>query len=315
MKRVALVLGLVLCAVPAFGQQLTLETQRVADSSAMTFSFLGEQGGGGGQAAVEVPWNDAIAPGTPEHAARALKESTRHGEWVDIKVSDGTVLKSWVVYPERKDKAGVVLVIHDIRGMADIPRAVGDQLAQDGFIAIVPDFLSGKGSNGGGTESLGAGVGQAIQSLTPAAVAARLDAAMDYGKKLPASNGRVGVVGFCWGGTQSFGYAVHQANLNAAVVYYGNLAGVTADSAPEADVMKIRAPVLGLYGGNDARIGATVPPTEAVMKRHGKSYEIHTFEGAGHGFLGGQAGAAGANLKASLQAWPLTIQFFRRHLQ
>ncbi len=287
MKRVALVLGLVLCAVPAFG----------------------------GQATVEVPWNDAIAPGTAEHAARALKESSRHGEWVDIKMSNGTVLKSWVVYPERKDKAGVVLVIHDIRGMADIPRAVGDQLAQDGFIAIVPDFLSGKGPNGGGTESLGAGVGQVIQSLTPADVAARLDAAMDYGRKLPASNGRVGVVGFCWGGTQSFGYAVHQANLNAAVVYYGSLTGVTADSAPEADVMKIRAPVLGLYGGNDARIGATVPPTAAAMKRHGKSYEVHTFEGAGHGFLGGQAGAGGANLKASLQAWPLTIQFFRRHLQ
>src|SRR4029078_4248656 len=117
-------------------------------------------------APIEVPWNDAIPAGTAEHAARTLKESPRHGEWVDIKLADGTALKSWVVYPERSTKSGVVLVIHDIRGMADIPRAVGDQLAQDGFIAIVPDFLSGKGPNGGGSEALGSGVGQAIQSLT-----------------------------------------------------------------------------------------------------------------------------------------------------
>jgi carboxymethylenebutenolidase len=312
MKRALLVLGLFACAAPASAQQAT-HAAALPNSTNLSWSMADQ--GGGGQAAVEVPWNDAIAPGTPEHAARALKESSRHGEWVDIKMADGTALKTWVVYPEKATKAGVVLVIHDIRGMADIPRAVGDQLAQDGFIAIVPDFLSGKGPNGGGTESLGAGVGQAIRTLTPAEVNARLDAAMEYGRKLPASNGRVGVVGFCWGGSRSFGYAVHQPSLNAAVVYYGDLTGTTADAAPEADVMKIRAPVLGLYGGNDARINTTIPPTEAAMKKHGKSYEPRIFEGAGHGFLGSQAGAAGANLKASLQAWPLTIQFFRQHLK
>src|SRR3954451_22317124 len=80
-------------------------------------------------APIEVPWNDAIPAGTPEHAARALKESPRHGEWADIKMADGTTLKSWVVYPERPTKSGVVLVIHDIRGLSDIIRAVGYQLA------------------------------------------------------------------------------------------------------------------------------------------------------------------------------------------
>ncbi|MEP6917310.1 MAG: hypothetical protein ABJC89_16785, partial [Acidobacteriota bacterium] len=94
----------------------------------------GAAGRGGPQ--IDVPWNDAIPPGTPEHAARALKETSRHGEWVDVKLADGSVLKSWVVYPERAQKAGVMLVIHDIRGMSDITRAMGDQLAQDGFIAI-----------------------------------------------------------------------------------------------------------------------------------------------------------------------------------
>lgn len=264
--------------------------------------------------AVTLQWNDAIPPGNAEHAARALKESPRHGEWVDIKLKDGTAMKTWVVYPESPTKSGVVLVIHDIRGMADWPRALGDQLAQDGFIAVVPDFLSGKGPNGGGTESLGGGVGQAIQSLGGEEVNARLDAALAYGKTLPASNGKTGVVGFCWGGTRSFGYAIAQPALNAAVVYYGNVPGSTADSAPEADLARIKAPVLGLYGGNDARINSTLPPTTAAMGKLGKPYEKHVFEGAGHGFLGNQAGAGGANLKAAEQAWPLTVAFFKKHL-
>jgi Dienelactone hydrolase and related enzymes len=263
---------------------------------------------------IEVPWNDAIPAGTAEHAARALKESPRHGEWVDVKMADGTALKSWVVYPERSTKSGVVLVIHDIRGMSDIARAVGDQLAQDGFIAIVPDFLSGKGPNGGGTESLGTGVGQAFQSLTPDDVNARLNAAMEYGKKLPASNGKTGVVGFCWGGARSFGFAAAQPALNAAVVYYGDAPGAS-DGTVETKLANVKAPVLGLYAGNDARIGATIPATDAAMKKLGKSYEMHTYEGAGHGFMGAQAGAGGANLKAAQESWPLVVKFFSERLK
>jgi carboxymethylenebutenolidase len=264
-----------------------------------------------------VPWNDRIPPGTPEHVDRALKESSRHGEWVDIKMADGTKLNSFVVYPERPDKAGVVLVIHDIRGMSDWARAVGDQLAQDGFIAIVPDFLSGKGPDGGGTASLGSSVGQAIRLLTDADMTARLNAAMEYGKKIPASNGKTAVIGFCWGGTQSFNYAIAQPNLSGAVVYYGNpTAGrPSPDVATDEDYAKIKAPVIGFYGGSDARIDATIPATEEAMKKLGKSYEKHIFDGAGHGFLGSQAGSNGANLKASEEAWPLTIAFLNKHLK
>lgn len=277
----------------------------------------GQGAGRGGQQppAIEVPWNDAIPPGTADHVARALKESSRHGEWVDIKMADGSLLTSFVAYPERPDKAGVVLVIHDIRGMSDWARAVGDQLAQDGFIAIVPDFLSGKGPNGGGTSSLGDQVGMTIRTLTDADVAARLNAAMAYGKALPASNGKTGVIGFCWGGARSFGYAMAQPDLNAAVVFYGEAPGATADTAPEDRLAGIKAPVIGMYAGNDARIDSTLPATEAAMAKLGKSYEKHVFEGAGHGFLGSQAGAAGANLKASEQAWPLAVRFLRRYLQ
>jgi carboxymethylenebutenolidase len=253
---------------------------------------------------VTLEWNDKIPPGNADHAARALKESPRHGEWVDIKLPDGVALKTWVVYPERKDKGGVVLVIHDINGMRDWPRALGDQLAQDGFIALVPDFLSGKGPNGGGSESFPTGgVGKAIQSLTNEEMTARLNAAMEYGKKLPSSNGKTGVVGFCWGGARSFAYAAAQPALS--------------DATPPVDteIAKIKAPVIGFYGGTDMRINATVPWTVENMKRLGKSYETHTFEGAGHGFLGNQAGQGGANLKAAEQAWPLTVAFFQKHLK
>jgi carboxymethylenebutenolidase len=308
MKRLMLFAAALAVAAPALAQHVHDQAPATPPSGAPA------RGQAPQAPPIDVPWNDAIPAGTAEHAARALKESPRHGEWADIKMADGTILKSWVVYPERSVKTGVVLVIHDIRGLADITRAVGDQLAQDGFIAIVPDFLSGKGPNGGGSESLGTGLGQEIQALTPPDVTARLNAAMEYGKTLPASNGKTGVVGFCWGGARSFGYAAAQPGLNAAVVYYGDAPGA-GDGTLETQLANVKAPVLGLYAGNDARIGATVPPTEAAMKKLGKSYEIHTYEGAGHGFMGAQAGAGGANLKAAQESWPVVVQFFTKNLK
>src|SRR5690349_3255158 len=161
-----------------------------------------------------------VPPNNPDSKA-TIDKSTRHGEWVEIAVpGTQTKLKSFVVHPESKDKTPFVIVIHDIYGMSDWPRAVADQLAADGFIAIVPDLLSGKGANGGGTEAVG-NVGQTIMGLKLDEVAADLNAVRDYGKKLVNSNGKTAVVGFCWGGGQSFGYATVQPDLDAAVVYYG----------------------------------------------------------------------------------------------
>jgi carboxymethylenebutenolidase len=310
MKPIVLTMAVLAIAAPARAQQPAGHVHEGMQTAPAQTPAPGGRGG----PQIEVPWNDALPPGTADHAARALKESSRHGEWADVKLADGGVLKSWVVYPERAQKAGVVIVIHDIRGLSDMARALGDQLAQDGFIAIVPDFLSGKGANGGGTESLGQEVGKTIQSLTPADVVARLNAAMEYGKKLPASNGKTGVVGFCWGGARSFGYAAAQPALDAAVVYYGDAPG-SSDNTHETTLASVKAPVLGLYAGNDARINATLPATEAAMKKLGKRYEIHTYEGAGHGFMFSQAGAGGANLKAAQASWPVVLQFFRKNLQ
>jgi carboxymethylenebutenolidase len=222
-------------------------------------------------------------------------------------MSGGPAINSFVIYPERSSKAPVVIVVHDIGGMSDWARAIGDQLAKEGFIAIVPDLLSGKGPNGGGTSSLGDQVGQTIRTLTPDELRARLDAVMAYGKALPSSNGRTGTIGFCWGGGTVFAYALNQPAVNATVSYYGPMP--TDPAAYE----KAKTPILGLYGGNDQRVNANIPTAEAELKKRGVSYSPNIFEGAGHGFLRNQSGQDGANYKAVEQAWPKTLAFLRQH--
>ena len=250
-------------------------------------------------------------PPADEQSKAALEKSPRHGEWIDLKMpSGGAPIKTWVVYPERKDKAGVVLVIHEIFGLSDWIRGVSDQLAKDGFIAVAPDLLSGKGPGGGGTESAASrdDVVKLVRTLTPEETNARLNAVREWAVKLPSANGKSATIGFCWGGTASFAYAAAQPLLNAAVVYYG--------TAPADDALAaIKAGVLGNYGGDDARVTATVAPTEAAMKKAGKAYEPHVYDGAGHGFLRQQTGREGANLKAARAAWPRTIAFLRDALK
>jgi carboxymethylenebutenolidase len=249
-------------------------------------------------------------PAAAETAAQTLKDSPRHGEWVDIALpGTETKIKTFVVYPERKEKAGVVIVIHEIFGLTDWVKAVADQLAADGYIAVAPDLLSGMGPDGGGTESLGQQVREKIRELTPDDQAKRLDAVRDYAVALPASNGKTATIGFCWGGSASFSYATRQPKLNAAVVYYG--------SAPtdKAELAKIQAPVAGFYGGNDNRINATLEATEPAMKELNKPFTKQIYDGAGHGFLRQQSGQDGANLRASQQAWTETVTFLKKNLE
>jgi carboxymethylenebutenolidase len=242
-----------------------------------------------------------------ETAQKVLADSPRHGEWVDVAMPGSDVkLHTWVVYPERKDKAPVVLVIHEIFGMTDWVRAVADQLAADGFIAVAPDLPSGYGPDGRGTDSLGQNVRDAIRKVTPDEQAKRLDAVRDYALALPAASGKSATIGFCWGGSASFAYAAHQPGLNAAVVYYG--------TAPK-ELDNIACPVLGMYGGNDARVTQTVEPTKKAMADAKKSYTPHIFDGAGHGFLRQQSGQDGANQKAAEQAWPETVAFLKKNLE
>jgi carboxymethylenebutenolidase len=262
------------------------------------------------QAPAAAAMNEALPPDAA-HAKEALEKSPRHGEWVDVAVAGGTVpLRTWVVYPERKDKAGVVIVIHEIFGLSDWIRGVADQLAEDGFIAVAPDLISGKGPGNGGTDSVSSSddVEKLVRGLSPEEVVTRLDAVRDWALKVPAANRRTATIGFCWGGARSFAYATTQLALDAAVVYYGT-------SPDAAKLAAVKAPVLGLYGGDDERVNATIEPAAAEMKKGGKMYEPHVYEGAGHGFLRQQDGRDGANMKATEQAWPATIAFLRRHLQ
>ena len=220
-----------------------------------------------------------------------LAASPRHQETVAIKVPGvDQPMKAFIVYPERPDKAPVVLCIMEIYGMTDWVKAATDQLAADGFIALAPDFTSLKPA------------GTAVSAIPAAEIMADLNAARDYGLKLPAANGKSATVGFCWGGGMSFSYAAAQPDLNAAVVFYGT---------PPADgeLPRIKAPIAGFYGGSDARVTATVAPTTEKMKTAGKSYDPHVYDGAGHGFM--RAQTPGPNAKAAQEAWPLVVKFLK----
>ena len=230
--------------------------------------------------------------GAQDWAKAKLEKSPRHGEWVDVKHGDRTV-HTFVVYPEVKDKAPVVLVIHEIFGLTDWARGVADDLAARGYIAVAPDLLSGFGPGGGGTSAF-AGVDAArgaVGKLDANGVTADLDAVADYAKKLPAASGVLAVAGFCWGGSQSFRFATSRKDLAAAFVFYG--------TGPD-QVASITAPVYGFYAENDARVGATVPGSAAAMKTAGKTFDPVTYKGAGHGFM--RAGEDPAGTKENKQA-------------
>ena len=242
----------------------------------------------------------AVDAPAQDWAKARLDKSPRHLEWVKVKQGKREV-QSFLAFPEIKDKATAVVVIHEIFGLSDWVRGVTDQLAEAGYIAIAPDLLSGLGPNGGGTAELGGadGARKVIGSLPPDQVTADLKAVIDYAAKLPACNGKVVVAGFCWGGGQSFRLATNNKDVKAALAFYG--------TGPEndTDIARIACPVYGFYGGNDARVNATIPKSAELMKKAGKTYEPVTYEAAGHGFMraGEAPDASDANKKARDEAW------------
>ena len=242
-------------------------------------------------------------------AKARLAKSSRHQEWVKVK-NGAREVSSFLVYPETKNKATAVVVIHEIFGMSPWVQSLTDELAEAGYIAIAPDLLSGMGPNGGGTDSLsGNAVGQKIRDLPPDQITNDLNAVVDYVSKLPASSGKVVVTGYCWGGSESFRYATNNPNIKAAFVFYGSAPATGADGTiDKAALARIKAPVYGFYAGNDARIDATLPATTAAMKELNKKYDPVTYEGAGHGFM--RAGDApeptdttAADYQKQLDAW------------
>jgi carboxymethylenebutenolidase len=251
------------------------------------------------------PQSSAL-PADAAGARARLAASPRHGEWVMISAGSDSV-RAWIVYPERKTKAPVVVVVHEIYGLSPWIRAVADQFAAEGFIAIAPDLLTSKNLPNS-TDSVPADLATAaIRTLDKADVHRQITAAANYAMALPSALPRYGIVGYCWGGGVSFEHAVRSPSLGASVVFYG--------VSPESDALKsVRAPVLGLYGGNDARVNATIPPADSTMRALRKTYTHNIYDGAGHGFLRQQAGMNGANMTATQQAWPAAVAWFHRYL-
>lgn len=238
-------------------------------------------------AAAQEPW------------AKRLEDSPRHQEWIEVTSGERKV-HAFVVYPESSEKATAVVVIHENRGLVDWTRAVADRLAEEGYLAIAPDLLSGAAPGGGRTRDFPSGdaAREALYGIDPGQVMADLQAVADWARACPAADGRVAAAGFCWGGAQAFRFATERVDLAAAFVFYGN--------PPEPAAMdRIACPVHGFYGGRDARVDATIPATEAAMKERGKTYEPVVYEGAQHAFMrrGEEANADPADRAALEAAW------------
>ena len=242
-------------------------------------------------------------------AKEQLENSPRHGGWVKITTESGREVNAFIVFPEIKENATSVIVIHEIFGLTDWIRQVGDELAKAGFVAICPDFLSGMGPNGGGTDSFGGdNVRRAIRDLDPDQITADLKAVTKYVSDLPATTDTVAVSGFCWGGAQSFRFATNDDSLKAAFVFYG--------SPPDTAALgKITCPVYGFYGENDNRINSTIESTKEAAKSADVTYEPVIYSGVGHGFLrrGMAADASEVQKTVTSEAWERWVNLLNKH--
>jgi carboxymethylenebutenolidase len=264
----------------------------------------------GSEAARMIPGLANKVPGLPAAyytATKTLADSRLKREYVDIPLGD-VKLHTWVEYPARTNKTGVVIVMQHGVGLDDWMRSVADQIAADGFIAVAPDAWSGTGPNGGNRDSFqfDDDAMRAAARITPDETQRRYKAAREWALKLPRANGKTGSIGFCAGGGNSFRFAGEVPELNAAVVFYGT-------PPTEELVKKINAPVLAFYGENDARVTATAEPTVEVMKRFGKSFEPHVYPKVTHSFVYFQD--LSVNRDAVADAWPRVVAFYDKYLK
>ena len=261
----------------------------------------GQDGAGRGRTglvmgAIGVVAAAALSPSPPVLPSPA--PSDIHSEYVKY-VSGHDTLTAYLAYPERKDPAPAVVVIHEIFGMSDFVRHTTEQLAKDGFVAIAPDLLSRRGGTPAATDD----ARKLIAGLNPDTLTLDLDATVAYVKALKAvRRDRIGVIGFCWGGGQSFRYATNSPTLRAFVVCYG-------PGPDAATIARIRAKGLGVYAEQDARINAGLSDVDAVVKQYGKDYHYTVYPGVGHGFLRSRESPAVAD-----SAWRTVVAFFRESL-
>lgn len=277
-------------------------------------------------------------PASNNNAAARLAASPRHGEWVKFPSAPGSAdsIMAWIVYPTTREKAPVVVVVHEIFGLATWVRGVADQVAADGFIAIAPDFLSRVRGGPSNVELTGDSARKIISGVNAEERNRVIAAAANYAMMQPAATQKYGVIGYCWGGQTVFFHAVNGGvkGYGGGVAFYGlgyltggQPATATTAAVPgsvSADSMaKIRAPIMLLNGSKDARIGAAMPALDSIMKAHKKDYVGVNYEGAVHGFLRAQddpkaqrdQAEEAANLAATRDGWPKTLAFLRKNLK
>jgi carboxymethylenebutenolidase len=248
----------------------------------------------------------AIAPLLAANPARAaiVAEDDARLKAEDITwPGEGGDMKGYLVQPAEADgKLGAVIVIHENRGLNDHIRDVARRMALEGFVALAPDFLSPAGGTPEDEEKAREMIGQ----LDPAQRIANGVATVAFLSSHDAGNGKVGAVGFCWGGGAVNDLAVNAPELDAGVAYYGR-------QAKAEDVAKIQAPLLLHYAGQDERINAGIDAYKAALDVAGKEYTVHIYEGAQHAF-NNDTSEARYNKEAADLAWGRTVAFFKEKL-
>jgi len=245
-----------------------------------------------------------------DYAKKQLEDSPRHQEWIQID-NNGKTIHCFVVYPEVNESVDVVISIHENRGLNDWARSFADQLAGQGFLVIAPDLLSSFSDDYDKTSDFPSSdeARKGIYALDADQVTSDLNAVFDYAKKMKAGNGEVSVVGFCWGGSQSFRYATNNPDLRMAGVFYG--------TAPKdkSELKSIQCPVYGFYGGDDQRVNATIPETKEAMAEYGNTYETEIYEGAGHAFMrrGDDPNGDQPNVDARNQSWERLVKLLSKN--
>lgn len=243
-----------------------------------------------------------------DFALKHLESSPRHHEWVEIK-SGVRIVHAFVVFPEVSTNTTAVIVIHENAGLTDWVRSFSDQLAERGFLVIAPDLLSDFDENHRKTSDFATGdaARSAIYQLKPEQITKDLEAVQAFITNEPSSNGKTVIMGFCWGGAETFRFVTNNRKVLAGLVFYG--------SPPKTyeEIEKIAVPVYGFYGGNDQRINASIPETEAWMKQAGKTYDYVIYPGAGHGYMrqGDSPAATPENLEARDKSWKRIVEILK----
>ena len=213
---------------------------------------------------------------------------------------------AYLTRPKASGKYPAMIVVHAWTGIDDHVRDVARRFAKEGYVALAPDYLSRHGGTPVANPK-GAGVGE---QLAPAeAVAEDSEAGFSYLKRLPeVRSDRLGIVGFCWGGSRAFFVATQARGLKAAIIYYGE------SPRPLDHLRNIEAPVLAHYGGEDPRVNAGIPATEEAMKKYGKPFTYKIYPGARHAF-NADTSPRSYHPEAAKEAWARTLEFFKTHLK